>query len=83
MTNRLLRQGKDASYDEMIGALGEGEVLVATWLRDPMNTPNAAVVENAAQAQMISSKTEHGYYVQLRWYASVSGSTNPFDYSLG
>ena len=43
--NRLLHEGTDASFETVSGQLAQGEVLVATWLRDPAMIPNARPVE--------------------------------------
>ncbi|WP_280448613.1 hypothetical protein [Nocardia brasiliensis] len=82
MTNRLLGEGQDVSYDDLIGQLREGEVLVATWLRDPLNTPNARPVVDENDLKSIASKAKYGYYVKLRWFASTTGSENPIDYGM-
>lgn len=78
--NRLIGEGTQVAYHELINKLDDGEVIVAAWLRDPQNTPHARPVEDANDHQAIVGKTSAGYYVQLRWFASKSGSTNPAEY---
>lgn len=82
MTNRLIRQGQDVSYDDLMSELKDGEVLVATWLRDPVNIPYARPVTDKNDHRSIADKTRYGYYVNLRWFASTTGSTNPIEYGM-
>lgn len=80
--NRLIGEGQGVSYADLMSQLQEGEVLVATWLRDPLNTPKARPVTDEHDHSSIAGKTEHGYYVELRWFASTTGSVNPIDYDM-
>jgi hypothetical protein len=82
MTNRLLFKGELISYAELMDQLKEGEVLVATWLRDPANFPNARPVVDENDMLDIAGKTKYGYYVKLRWFASTTGSEDPLDYGM-
>lgn len=77
---RLLQTGTKVTYEGLKGELKTGETLVATWLRDPANIPNARVVEGPSTVDEIIGKTEAGYYVEPCWYASTSGSDDPRDY---
>jgi len=38
MTSLLLGVGKDISYDDLMIQLEEGEMLMVTWLPNPLNT---------------------------------------------
>lgn len=80
--NRLLGEGMDVSYGDLMGQLREGEVLMATWLRDPLNTPKVRPVIDENDLKSIVSKTKYGYYVKLRWFASTTGFVNPIDYGM-
>jgi len=80
--NRLLGIGTKLSYADLMAQLQEGEMLVATWLRDPANFPHARPVIDEHDHASIVGKTVHGYYVRLRWFASKTGSENPIDYGM-
>lgn len=80
--NRLLSVGTKISYAELTAKLREGEILVATWLRDPANFPHARPVIDEHDHDSVVGKTIHGYYVRLRWFASTTGSVNPIDYGM-
>lgn len=85
MTNRQLfaeMKSTDVTYDALQGELQDGEVLVATWLRDPANFPQVRLVGDENDHSSIVGKTVHGYYVKLRWFASTTGSVNPIDYGM-
>lgn len=78
MSNRLLAEGSDVTYDGLKSLLEEGEVLVATWLRDPANTPNARTNIGPDDVLDIMSATTFGYYVKTRWFASSNPSDNNY-----
>lgn len=83
MDNRLLLQGTDVSFEDVSELLIEGEVLVATWLRDPAMIPNARLVQGKRDFDLIVAKTRGTYYVELRFFASKTGSTDYSDYNHG
>ncbi len=81
--NRLLVEGTDASFETVSGQLAEGEVLVATWLRDGVMIPNARPVTDKGDYDTIVVRTKATYYVQLRFFASKTGSTDYYAYNHG
>jgi hypothetical protein len=81
MSYRRLVEGTSASYDELNTQLLDGEVLVATWLRDPAMTPNARPVNGESDYVTIIAKTKAGYYVQLRFFASTTASEDYYAYN--
>jgi hypothetical protein len=82
MANKLIGVGPDISYDDLISQLEEGEVLMITWLPNPLNDPKVRPVTDEQDHRSIVSSAEDGWYDELRWFASRSGSKNPYDYDM-
>lgn len=83
MTNTLLAEGPNVSYDDLTERLKDGEVLVATWqLSHSNHMPHARPVNDEADLTAISTGTRNGHYAELRWFASTTGSRNPRDYAV-
>ncbi len=80
--NRLIGVGSKVSHAELMAVLQKDEILVATWLRTPVNIPKARSVIDEYDYDSVVGKTIHGYYVRLRWFASTTGSENPIDYGM-
>ncbi|HMH70648.1 MAG TPA: hypothetical protein VK502_04565 [Candidatus Saccharimonadales bacterium] len=82
MANELIGVGPDISYEELISQLEEGQVLMITWLPNPLNDPEVRPVDGEQDYGSIVGSTEYGLFDELRWFASSTGSVNPYDYDL-
>lgn len=60
--------------------INEGETLVAHWLRDPINNPVVAVVEDENHFNTIVAKAGAGYYNELKFFATTNFTENPYAY---
>jgi hypothetical protein len=72
MSNRLLKSGTSTSFEEVNKMLEEGEVLVASWLRDPQLEPHVRAVTSEGDFDTIVARAtgDDPYYVELKFFAA-------------
>ncbi|WP_431774214.1 hypothetical protein [Streptomyces cucumeris] len=78
MSHRLL--GSQADFGVLNGKLSRGEILIAHWLRDPINYPEVEAVEDERHFDSIVAKYAYGYYNELKFIATSNFTENPFGY---
>lgn len=82
MTPRLIFSGHTVSFGRLLAMLNGGERLVAVYRRDYVNTLHAKHIHGEKDYITVAGQTKHGFYYDLHWYVSPTGSEDLADYPL-
>jgi hypothetical protein len=78
MTHRLLHEGPNTTYPNLVGSLRESEVLIATWSKHDKGL--VRLVPDRNEFYLIA-RTAKRRKTLLRFFASTTGAGNYYDFN--